>query len=176
MSFPSLAHATTAAEIRSRIIDVIRGLARAELASTPFVPYRNEGRGDFRQWCEENPAKALRRFQVRDTGDDQPPAVSNTDHEEREITFVALVAYPQTGRAGQQGALDRDDLMSGDQHRIEFAIGMCGRANFAPPHPDACWRAESSSGARSRTARLIGENVDYLEITQTMTFRRRMAP
>jgi hypothetical protein len=165
--FPVLSVATTVESIRDRAIDVIEATAPSVLPSDEFRRYRNEGGADFRVWAERNPAGAWRRFQVRDTGDDEPPEVSNTDVEERRITLVVTVAYPQTSRAGKDGALDRDDAMSSDQHKIEHAIGMCGRANFAPPYPDACWRS-------GRTERVVGDGVDFLVITQTMSFRRTM--
>lgn len=164
---PALGIETTAESIRDRAIAVIEGLVARVIGTDRFVAYRNEYGADFRHAAEAYPTKAWRWFQVRDDGNDEPPAVSNTDFEERKITLVVLVAYQQNHRAGPDNALDRDDAMSADQHQIEHAIGMCGRANFAPPNPDACWRS-------GRTTRIVGNGVDFLEITQTMSFRRAM--
>jgi hypothetical protein len=168
-SFPALNTATTAESIRDRAIAVIEELVPRALADDRFRRYRNEGGADFQRWADKNPAGAWRRFQVRDDGTDQPPSVSNTEIEERRVHLVITLAYPHVHRAGPDNALDRDDAMSLDQHQIEHAIGMCGRANFSAPHPDACWLAEGSS-----TDREIGDACDFLVIRQTMTFRRTM--
>lgn len=164
--FPSLSTASTAESIRDRIIAVIEALTPESFAGDKFRRYRNEGAGRFEDWADDNPQAALRRFQVRDTGEDTPPAVSNTDIEQREVTFSILVAYPQNARAGKDQALDRDDLMSLDQHQIEKAVGMQGRANFTSPYPDACWLSGS-------TARTVGAACDFLEIRQVMTFMKQ---
>lgn len=165
--FPPLSNVTTADLIRDRIIDVIESLTPDLLAGDKFRRYRNEGNGDFEAWATANPDGAWRRFQVRDVGRDQPPEVSNTDVEERLITFSIVVAYPQTSRAGRKNALDRDTAMSHDQHDIEHAIGLTGRGNFMPPdYPDASWRSGS-------TTRSVRQAVDFLEIEQTMAFYRQ---
>jgi hypothetical protein len=160
---------TTAGAIRQRIIDVIKGLAPSSDTEIPFKPYLNQGAAAFRADCEQAPQGCARRFQVRDVGIDQPPPISNTDVEEREVTYEVVIAYPQTHRWGSGAALDRDDAMSADQHQIEHAIGMCGRANFtSPTYPDAFWRS-------GETIREVGNGVDFLVITQTMGFKRSMS-
>jgi hypothetical protein len=162
---------TTASAIRQRIVDVIKALVPTVDIEVPFKPYLNQQAADFRSDCEQAPQGALRRFQVRDTGDDQPPAIVNSDIEERRVTFEIIVAYGQGHRWGADAALDRDDAMSADQHKIEHAIGLNGRENFAssvnPAYPDACWR-------EGRTTREVGNGVDFLVITQTMSFFRAM--
>ena len=173
--FPPLANATTIESIRDRIIAVIEGLTPSHLANTRFVRYRNEGRGDFVAWSDEEPSKSLRRFQVRDLGLDQPPAITNSDISEDEAVFEIRIAYGMQNRYGKYGALDRDDIMREDQYRVEQAVGLCGRANFIPPNPDACWRSEGRSGERSRTVRIDGESVTWIVITQVMTFQRQRA-
>jgi hypothetical protein len=141
---PALGIETTAEAIRDRIIAVIAGLVPKTVAGDIFRAYRNEGGGDFQAWAEGNATGCRRRFQVRQLRDRRAPDISNTDFEERMATFRILVAYPQTHRDGPGAALDRDDALDSDMMQIEHAIGMCGRANLAPPYPDACWRLEGN--------------------------------
>jgi hypothetical protein len=160
---------TTAAAIRDRIIAVIQGTTPTTDSALLFVKFNNELAANFRRWADQNATAAHRRFQVRDIGRDQPPLVSNTDVEERLVTFEIVVAYPQTHRWGGDNALDRDDVMGEDQHKIERAVGMLGRANFTPSsYPDACWR-------EGETRREVGRACDFLVIRQTMSFHRSMA-
>ena len=53
-------------------------------------------------------------------------------------------------------------------HAIKFAVGLQGRANFAPPNPDATWRSDVP------IPRIVGKGVDFLQIRQTMSFMRSM--
>jgi len=164
---------TTAAAIRDRIKAVIQALAPTSLTTSKFIAYRNEGGANFRKWAEQVDAAAFRRFQVRDDGDDSPPTVSNTDVEERIVTFQVIVAYPQNSRSGADNALDRDDLMKQDQRKIESAIGYIGRENFSSSidaeRPDACWRS-------GRTTRETDDTraCDFLVIEQSMQFKVSM--
>lgn len=160
---------TTDDLVRDRIVAVIAALAPTSPTSPGFAAYRNEDDGDFVKWAEANPDAAWRRFQVRDNGDDAPPEVSSVTLQESTRTFRILVAYSRTHRAGPKNALDRDRLMSRDQHQIEFAVGMTGKSNFSATNgfPEASWRS-------GRTARQSGTAVDFLVITQTMAFWRSM--
>jgi hypothetical protein len=141
------------------------------LVPTPIMPYGPNAMGALRQsvqgWLlsnETGKANAWRRFQVRDTGSFGPPAVTNLDRELHHIWFEVVVAYPQTHRAGQDGALDRDDVMRQDQIQIETAIGVRGSSNFRSPYPVASWvEAEE-------TQREVGDGVDFLVIRQRMMF------
>lgn len=173
-SSPALALATTAESIRDRIIAVIVALTPSLLASDLYVEYRNELGADFRDWCEDNPAAALRKFQVRRIADASPAEVSNSDHEERIVSFRVLVAYPQTHRYGGDNASDRDDVMDADQMKIDYAIGMCGRANLAPPYPDACWRGSGNGETSGIRARIEGDDVDFVEIVVSYAYQRTM--
>lgn len=162
---------TTADAIRDRAITVITALVPRSLSHDRFKAYLNEGDADFTTWAESTDAGAFRRFQVRDTGSDQPPDVSNTDVEARIVSLRVTIAYPQTSRAGAKGGLARDKIMSQDQHQIEHAIGMAGSSNFSsstnPAYPDACWTSGS-------TLRRVGRACDYLVIEQAMLFYRSM--
>ena len=160
---PYLSITPSAASIRDRIIEVIEGLSPLVLSANPFLRFRNEGGADFESWSEENPQACLRRFQVRDTGEDSPPTISNTDVEFVHVTFEIVVSYPQTHRFGPDNALDRDDLMKSDQRQIEHAVGLCGYANFIDPHPSAAWESGT-------TDRRIGQSTDFLVIRQVMCF------
>lgn len=160
---PTLAGTTTTAEdIRDRIITVIESLTATSLAGDRFRVYRNEGAG-FVDWCETKPGSAFRRFQVIETGSDQPPESSSAIEEERTATLQITIAYPRNARAGADQGLDRHDIMREDQRTIERAIGMHGAANFTSPYPSACWLDGS-------TDREEGEACDYLIITQRMSF------
>jgi hypothetical protein len=171
---PALGIETTAEAIRDRIIAVIAGLVPKTVAGDIFRAYRNEGGGDFQAWAEGNATGCRRRFQVRQLRDRRAPDISNTDFEERMVTFRILVAYPQTHRDGPAAALDRDDALDSDMMQIEHAIGMCGRANLAPPYPDACWRLEGN-GEQSRIAETIeGAVVDIGVMYASYAYRRAM--
>lgn len=122
---------STAAAIRDRIATVIRGLSPSVMADQGFVDYRHEYDGDFRDYAKMSAGSILRRFSVRQIGTDILSAGStNHTDEGREVTFEVSVGYPKTHRYGDQGALDRDDVITSDYHQIDFAIGMAGRANF----------------------------------------------
>jgi hypothetical protein len=171
---PALGNETTAEAIRDRIIAVIGGLTPKTIATDRFIAFRNERDGAFQAWAEANPTGCRRRFQVRQLRDRRAPDISNTDFEERMVTFRILVAYPQSHRDGPGAALDRDDALDSDMMQIEHAIGMCGRANLAPPYPDACWRLEGN-GEPSRIAETIeGAGVDIGVMYASYTYRRAM--
>lgn len=120
--------------IRDRVIALIEAIAPTSPAAPAFRRYRNEGKGNFRAFAESEPTGALRRFQVRDRGDDGVPAVTNMDFDRRELVLEVTVAYPQNSRTGSDGALDRDDAMNADWKKIEYAISIYGRANFSAGH------------------------------------------
>lgn len=158
---------TTESAIRDRISALIAALVPSQFPADRFVPYLNEGAGDFSEWAEAHAAGAFRRFQVRDTGAFEPPRISNTDVEARELELQILIAYPQTHRAGALNALDRDDMLLADAHQIDRAIGMAGRANFVDPHPNAAWL----SGSIRRLSTAEG-GVDFMLLQQRMHYYR----
>lgn len=157
---------STAAAIRDRITALIASLTPQADERTPFRAHRNEGRADFTAWAEANAAGAHRRFQVRDDGTEEPPEVSNTDTDMRHITYVVRVAYPQTGRWGKYGALDRDDVIDLDWGLINGlgGIGIYGRGNFFSGHD--C----TPLGATRETE--IGESVDFLVVRARFSYYR----
>lgn len=158
---------TTPGAIRDRIYAVIEGLTPRSLTSDRFVRYRNELGADFSKWALAHPAACRRRFQVRKSGDVREAEVSNSDIEERRVTFKVLRAYPQTHRDGPDAAMDRDDAIDDDSDQIEYAIGMTGRANFAyPTYPDACWVEQTMP----ETDDLDG--VDIVEMTFSYLYKR----
>lgn len=165
---------TTAAAIRDRIYTVIEALTPLVLSNDKFRRYRDEGDGDFRAWAEANKDGNFRRFQVRSTGHDEPPAISNLDVERRFVTFEIVVAYPQTGRAGSPAATKRDDMMRSDFRQIDYAIGMCGRANFQSPHPDCTWDMGLGPAGVMETERADG--IDFVVITNTYSFYQSTEP
>ena len=173
-STSALSVVTTGSAIRDRLITVITGLTPDTVVGDRFRAYRNEGGGDFRSWAEAHASGARRRFQVRSVGDRSNPAVSNTDYEERTVTYRVLVAYPQTNRDGADAALDRDDALEADILDIDHAIGMCGRANLAAPWPDACWRPEGNGEDSTIREAIIGNGVDFAELYVSYSYLRSM--
>ncbi len=165
-AFPTAGNATTPESIRDRMIAVISALTPASDSGVPFRAYRNEGGADFQRWADLNPSGARRRFQVRTAGLTSAPAVSDTLVEEHQVEVTILVAYPQTGRDGNDQALDRDDTADADQFQIDRACGMLGKANFSSPHPDATW-IEGVPGER-----VLGEVCDFVELRYVMIYKR----
>ena len=119
----------TDSAIRDRVLTLIEEIVPTSLSHDRFIRYRNEGDGDFHSFAQTAPQ--IRRFQVRDTGDEQLPQVSNTLVEEIETEMLILVAYPQNARASKTNALGRDDVMGDDWKAINYAIGIAGRGNFS---------------------------------------------
>lgn len=120
----------TAAAIRDQIYTLIEALTPTTLAHDKFRRYRNEGSADFTGWAEKNPSGALRRFQVRQVGDDGEPITSNTTEERVTVQYEVRIAYPQTARYGSANGMDRDDVRKEDWKLIKRAIGREARANF----------------------------------------------
>ncbi len=158
--------ASTAAAIRDRIRSLIEALTPTSDAGVKFRSYRNEGSADFVDWAEKNPAAALRRFQARDNGSEDPPEVSNADTDMRHVTYAILIAYPHTARHGADQALDRDDVMHEDFKKIEQAIGIYGRANFSSTHD--CTPLGNEGAPMKEIER--GNACDFLRITARFSY------
>lgn len=158
----------TQATIRDRIHTLLEALDLPWDVRTRLRRYRNEGDGDFTTWAEANAAGALRRLQVRADGTEDPPEVSNTDSDMRHCTFIVRVAYPQSGRYGTDGALDRDDVMDQDFGEIEKMIGIYGRGWFFSTHD--C----TPLGALKETE--VGAGVDFLIVRARFSYYRSVDP
>lgn len=175
-SSPALGIETTPEAIRDRIIDVITAITPRSLIGDRFRRYRNELGGRFQRWAESNAAGCLRCVQVRRIRQRNSAEVTNTDFAELRCSFLISVSYSQTHRFGDDAALDRDDVIDEDIYDIDQAIGMNGRANFAPPYPDACWRQEGN-GETSRIGETIeGDDVDIAQIFVSYSYRRALLP
>jgi hypothetical protein len=166
-SFPVIANAATAESIRDRIYALLEALTPDSLADVRFRRYRNEDDADFPAWAERNAAACLRRFQVREIGDDEPPLVSNVQVEVIETEFEIRIAYPQTHRYGAANAMDRDDVMNQDWKRINFLIGIYGRGNFSSSHD-----CTPLGAVKTRES---GGKVDYLVVTARYQYQRATA-
>ncbi len=162
---------TTAAAIRDRMLDVIEAIVPGILASDRFLRLLEDDDAELRTWSEAFPQAAFRRVEVRDDGEDDGPAVTNLDIEERLVRFVVTIAYPHTWRTGDGGMLDLDAAMEADELQVDAAIGMAGRENFAPPHPDACWRLDGSEPPE----RQAGAGCSFLVFTLQMSFVQSFA-
>lgn len=156
---------TTESAIRDRIIAVVLSCSPTSHSADGFRAFPNEESARFEDWCESNAMDAWRLVQVVETGDIDPPEVSDTITKLIRATFLISIAYPHSHRAGAN-ALERYRVMEEDQHKIEQAVGMTGRVNFTPPtFPDACW-------VEGTARRDKGEGCDFLVIEQTMQFYR----
>lgn len=160
----NISNAATAETIRDRIYALIEALTPVSLTADKFRRYRNEGGAEFDAAMEKAPTGAFRRFQVRQVGDDEPPAVSNTQYELARARFEIRVAYPQTHRYGAQNAMDRDDVIAEDWLRINFATGIYGRGNFSGSNDCTPLGAVKS--------REQGGKVDYLVVTADYEYQR----
>lgn len=156
--------ASTAAAIRDRIKVLIESITPTSDTGVRFRSSRNEGAANFQEEAEKNPAGALRRFQARDDGTEDPPEVSNTDTDMRHINIVVQVAYPHTGRHGADQALDRDDVIDQDWGKLLGKLGIYGRASYSGTHD--C----TPLGATREIVR--GNGVDFLEIRARFSFYR----
>lgn len=122
-----------ASAIRDRGHSLVEALTPALLASDKFRRYRNEGKGDLEDWAETNAAGCLRRFQIREVSDVEPPVTSNLTEERVILTLEFRMAYPQSHRYGSDNALDRDDVMNSDWKQIKYELcgsGGDARSNF----------------------------------------------
>ena len=155
----------TAEAIRDRIMSLIEAITPT-MAKPAFLRYRNEDGADFDAWAEKNPAAALRRFQVREVGDDELPHTSSVLEERVRTRFALRVAYPQTHRYGAANAMDRDDVMNQDWLKINAAVGIYGGANFTGSHdciPLGAIKSRESGGKIDFL--VVAIDVEYLRST-----------
>ncbi len=157
----------TAESIRDRIYTLIEALTPSSLSSDKFRHYRNEDGANFDEWAEKNPAAALRRFQVREVGDDALPETSSGIEERVRVRFAIRIAYPQTHRYGPANGMDRDDVMNQDWKAVNYAVGMYGRGNFSSTHDCTPLGAEKSREA--------GGKIDYLVVMADFEYVRLLA-
>lgn len=154
----------TASAIRDRIYSLIESLAPTSLASDSFRRYRNEGAASFPEWAETKPTAALRRYQVREVGEDEPPLTSNVTEERIRVRFDVLIAYPQTHRYGAANGMDRDDVMNEDWLKLNYAIGIYGRGNFT-----GAYDCTPLGAVKSRES---GTAIDYLVVRVEFEYLR----
>lgn len=150
--------------IRDRVYTLIEALSPSLLGSTKFRRYRNEGDADFDAFAEQNPSAALRRFQVREVGDDELPTVSNVTTERVRLKLEIRIAYPQTQRYGSAAGMDRDDVMNADWLKINYAVGLYGRGNFSSTN--------DCTPLGATKTREQGSNVDYLVVAAEYEYLR----
>lgn len=143
------------------MLTLVEAIVPALGQPTRFKRFLNEGDADFREWAQGNPASCFRRFQIRDTGDEDMPDVTNTDREAIIMPYHALVSYAQDARGGKTNALGRDDIMSSDRKQLLHAIGLSGYVNF----PDATCLFHKAT-------RIEGKGVDFIAIELRYRFYR----
>ncbi len=156
--------ATTQAAIRDRVRSLIEALTPTILAADRFRSYRNEGNGDFQTWAESIPSAALRRFQARFDGGEEPPEVSDTLTDMRHATMIIIVAYPHTARYGADQALDRDDAIDSDWGLLNGKLGIYSRASYSGTYD--C----TPLGAEREVIR--GTSCDFLEVRARFSYYR----
>ena len=154
----------TAEAIRDRVYTLIEAITPTSLTATKFLRHRNEGGADFDEWAEKNPTSAFRRFQVREVGDDEPPLVSFVTQERIRVRYAIRIAYPQTSRYGSANGMDRDDVMNADWLKLNYVIGIYGRANFSSTHD-----CTPLGAVKSRDQ---GGKIDYLSLTADFEYVR----
>jgi hypothetical protein len=157
----------TAEAIRDRIYTLIESLTPTSLSADKFRRYRNEGGAEFDAWAEKNAAGAFRRFQVRETSDDELPETSSGIEERVRIRYTLRMAYPQTHRYGGANAMDRDDVMNKDWRAINEAVGIYGGGNFT-----STYDAIPLGATKTREA---GQAIDYLVVTLNFEYLRSIA-
>jgi hypothetical protein len=157
---------STAAAIRDRAKTLIEALTPTVLAADKFRSYRNEGKADFEAWAESTQNAALRRFQARWDGTEDPPEVSDTLTDMRHVTLIVLVAYPHTARYGADQAMDRDDCIDEDWGLINGVngIGIYARSQFSGAYDCTTLGAEKTI--------IRGTACDFLEVRARFSYYR----
>lgn len=152
-------NAMTIEAIRDRMITLVTAATPTVLSDDKFRHVLDEGNGDFREWAEQNPQGAFRRFQVQDSGsDDGLPTYSAIDVEERNATMEVVIAYPHNARTGKQWNRDRKDAMDADWRKLYTILGPgMGQSNFSGAND--CTLMNCSKSVE------VGENCDYLVVT-----------
>ena len=157
----------TAASIRDQVLAVVEDLIPTSRSADKFLRLRNEGDGDPVEWCETNPAAALRRIWCREIGTDEQPLISNVNTERVRIRLELRVAYPQTARFGDN-ALARDNAIAQDWLKINKAVGMYGKANFTSV-TDGSYDATPLPAEKYNER---GDKIDFLVVSLTFEYSR----
>lgn len=118
---PSLTGTTTLEAIMDRLAAIIVDLEPESETAVRFR--RHEGKVDFRDWAEKHSAGCYRAFDVRDTGEREPPAASNMDVEDEDRIVEVVIAYPSNSRYGSGNDRDRDAVIDQDAIQVEDAVG-----------------------------------------------------
>ena len=154
IAFTSVVVSATLEAIRDRMIALVEAIAPSLVSGVKFRHSQDEFAGDFQAFAESTPAGAFRRFQVRHDGRDETPEVSMVDQSTLRAVITLTFAYPHDKRAGGQGARDRDDCIDADWRKINYAVGLYGRANFSGTNNCTVYRADREI--------VRGESCDFL--------------
>lgn len=165
----------TVEAIRDRISTLLEQLTPTSLTRDKFRRFRNEEGAEFEEWAEKSASAALRRFQVREFGDEESPVVSHLTQERVTVRFEIRIAYPQNHRYGSANALDRDDVRRQDWKQIKHAITGTGgnaRGNFTSATDG---QYDSTPLGNSTMTREQGGKIDYTLIVVNFDYVRGTA-
>ena len=152
---------TTLKLIREQWATLLQALTPSSLIAQKFREYKD--RKEFRDWSEDSPSAALRRFFIEDGMDYELPLSSNMDDEEITTEMTLMVAYPKDGRYGSGEGKTMRDVMREDMHQIDTALGHRGIANYVS--------GQNLAEANDKTISK-GDAVDFLAMTYEINFRR----
>lgn len=158
-NFPAPGNAATIEAIRDRMIALIHAITPTVLSDDKFRHVQDEGNGDVREWAEQNPQGAFRRFQAQDAGVDSGlPVFSSVNLEERNATIEIVISYPHNARTGKQWNRDRKDAIDADWRKIYTVLGPgMGQSNFSGSND--CTIMNCSKSVE------VGASCDFLVIT-----------
>lgn len=120
---------TTPAIIRSSIEARIAALVPTVHAGDLFRLHNHEL--TLPEWAVANAGSCTRRFSVRESGEIDPPDVTDGLTEGVWQNFTVLIAYPKSWRRGAGQLVDLDTAVSVDRLQIVRTVGTSGFASLA---------------------------------------------
>lgn len=119
---------TTAKLIRQQQASLISALTPGSLSGVAFEEYDLSEL--FEDWADTNAGACLRLFYIEDQNTYEVPLISDGATEQVETDFAVQVAYPKDSRYGSASRNDTMDIIEADRLQIDYAIGLCGSANY----------------------------------------------
>jgi len=122
------------------MLPLVESISPQVLSGDRFIAHRESE--PFLPWCESASDACLRRFSIRDTGDNLQPPITNTTEAWLTVIFEVLVAYPDNYRYGSDQGRTQDDVMRSDYHQVDGVLGLRGQPSFSGV---AAWLKEHAS-------------------------------